>query len=469
MLLWMISALLSAAAFTTDIGPSLESVMDAKKLKGACQSYFTRPNKYNEVLCGKSIFFNLETRTDLGIPNQMLKQMKKTFPKEFNKVGFYKNPLNPAELLGVVKVKPLYPYKAKELMTLNDIRQISCAGCHVGQLPDGRWSVGYPNYNLNVGQLNILFTFSLWLADSEKYNTQKWFKPLINKYNRMKKTIFQRPWDSWMMLASYLPGKFKQTDFFFRFLEQDPPSMGDQVSFIYGKPGIYNAASPIINFANREFYTTPPQIWDMNHKTDKEEAYLGTITSVHNLESFIKHAFAYTNLTHIYSVDKYVKPLATYLRSLKTPMYKGYIDQEKAKRGKVEFQNNCMSCHDGRNGASTIRHPVETVNSPSQIDSIFLDYTKPTQQSRKLMESLQKAVPFEPLTYGIKARRLNGIWSKKAIMTNGSIKSLDHLFCLNGKTRAATLRSAHTQYVHQDLCHYSLESRENLKNYLLTL
>ena len=461
------------ASITTDIGPTLLSVMEKEKLKDACKDYFKSPNEINERLCGKSIFFNLETKTDLGIPNQMLEQVKKTFPEDFSQVGFYGDPTNPKEVFGVVKVKPLYPEKLKELLSLNNIRQISCAGCHVGQMPDGRWSVGYPNYNLNVGKLNSLFAFPLWLADENKDDPNRWLPELSDKFKKMRSLAFKNPLKSWMLIVSSLPGRLKLSRFFYRFLEQDPPSLGDQRSYLYGRPGVYNAASPIISFGEREFYTTPPQIWDLDHKDPSDEAYLGTITSVDNLEDFIKHAYAYTTLTSKYALkdskQDYIRPLASYLRSLKTPKYLGKIDHFRAKKGKQLFKTKCFSCHDGRNGASKIRYSVETVKSPKEIDSIFKDYLTPSQQSTKLMTALQESSPFDPITFGIKARRLNGIWSKKSIMTNGSITSLDHLFCLKGKERVLSRRPAQTENVHADLCNLENTEKLELKEYLKTL
>ena len=161
--------------------------------------------------------------------------------------------------------------------------------------------------------------------------------------------------------------------------------------------------------------------------------------------------------------------LASYLRSLKTPKYLGKIDTEKAKKGGRVFKSNCLSCHDGLNGASLNRYPIETVGTPKEIESIFLDYSTPTRQSKQLLESLQKAYPFETITHGVKARRLNGIWSKKRLMTNGTIEGLDHLFCLSGQKRLKVYRPAQTQMVHADLCQLKLEDRENLKQYFLGL
>lgn len=457
------------SSVTHDIDQTLTSVIERDKLHKACRSYFKAPTPQNEILCGKSIFFNLETRTDLGIPNQMLGQLKKSFPKEFNKVGFLRDPHNKNEELGLVKVKPLHPEKLKDLLSLNNIRQISCAACHVGQMPDGRWSVGYPNYQLNIGQLNTLFSFPLWLADSRKHDSTRWLPKLTQKYEQMRKVVFKKPLQNWMLIASSLPAYFNQSKFFFRFLEQDPPSLGDQKSFIYSRPGVYNAASPIISFGDREFYSTPPQIWNLDHRTHKDEAYLGTITSVDTLEAFIKHAYVYTNLTSVYSNDKYVKPLASYLRSLKTPKYLGKIDSFKAQRGGELFKSKCISCHDGRNGASLKRYSVETVGTPKELDSIFHDYNKPSQQSEKLMAGLQEAHPFEPITFGVKARRLNGIWSKTRLMTNGSVDGLDHLFCLNGKKRKEAIRPQMTELVHEDLCQLDQNEKLELKEYLLTL
>lgn len=466
-------ALLSTPSFaksriTNDIGPTLQSILDRDQIKGACRRYWKNKNAKEEILCGKSIFFNLEIATDMGIPQQMLDQLKRSFPNEFEKIGLYDDPDNPNQKIGLVKVKSLHPMQAKDLLSFKGVRQISCAGCHVGQMPDGRWSVGYPNYRFNAGVLNTLFTFSLWLADKRKNDTSVWEPELIKKFKDMEKVVLKNPLQNWLLLSSRLASNTNLSGPFYKFIKQDPPSIGDQKSYLFSRPGVYNAASPIVSFGKREFYTTPPQIWGMRHKDSLDEAYLGTITSVNNLEAFIKHAYVYTSLTSKFSSDNYVRPLARYMRSLKTPKYLGEIDQEKAQKGKQFFQYQCMTCHDGLNGASLNRYPVEVVGSPQAIDSIFLDYTQPTKQSKQLLQALQKAYSFEPITYGIKARRLNGIWSKRRLMTNGSIEDLDHLFCLNGKKRNKVFRRAQSELPHHDLCDLNFDEKENLKHFLLS-
>ena len=64
-------------------------------------------------------------------------------------------------------------------------------------------------------------------------------------------------------------------------------------------------------------------------------------------------------------------------------------------------------------------------------------------------------------------RRLKGSWALSYMMTTGTIRGLDHAFCLNGEIRKETEPSDESDAVHADLCNkYSLEERGALKAFL---
>ena len=236
---------------TNDIGSTLQSILDRNKIKGACKRYWKKQKKEDELLCGKSIFFNLEIATDMGVPQQMLDQIKNTFPDEFEQIGLYDDPEEKGQKIGLVKVRSLHPMQAKDLLSLKGIRQISCAGCHLGKMPDGRWAIGYPNYRFNAGMLNTLFTFSLWLADKRKHDPDVWEPLLVNKFKKMQKEVLKRPLKNWLLLTSRLASSVNLSSPFYNFIKQDPPSLGDQRSYLYSSPGLYNAASPIVSFGEK--------------------------------------------------------------------------------------------------------------------------------------------------------------------------------------------------------------------------
>jgi hypothetical protein len=68
----------------------------------------------------------------------------------------------------------------------------------------------------------------------------------------------------------------------------------------------------------------------------------------------------------------------------------------------------------------------------------------------------------------VKVRRLNGIWTRKNLTSNGQIKGFDHLFCLDGKERKIDdQNNPKTQGIHKDLCdNYTDTQKEGLKEFL---
>jgi hypothetical protein len=255
---------------------------------------------------------------------------------------------------------------------------------------------------------------------------------------------------------------------YFSFLTQDPPSFGDQRTFFKGSPGIYNAAAPMLSFGEREIMSTPPVIWDINQTTPEltKEPYYGTITSANSFDGFLRHAFAYSSLTDQFSKgNEFIKPLKAYLLQLKTPKISTQLNSNLVEIGSRKFQDHCHECHDAPQGASSKRWPVDAVGSPKEYDNIFSDFTGSTRQSVQLLKALESAYPFEKEVYGIKARRLGAIWARSLIMTNGSVKGLDDLFCLNQSSPLSAHDSLEKRSLHRD---FSLNSSTNLEEALAT-
>ena len=328
-----------------------------------------------------------------------------------------------------------------------------------------------PNENLDISKFNKYMVFPLWLISKEKNNQSVFLPELIRFYDDLREKMREAPRHIPNTLdLSALSGRIFPSAWMYRLIEQSPPSIGDQVTYLNGRPGVFNPASPLISFNGREIYTSTPSLWGLTHReNDPRLSYLGTITSAPYLEAFIKHAFVYTTFTSDYSNDKYVRPLASYLRSLKAPKNPVEVNPSSVLEGEKLFRDNCISCHDGPHGESSHRVSVEEINTPWQLSGIFEDYIDPNQQSQKLVEQLQEAFEFEQITSGIKSRRLNGIWARKFLMHNGSIDGLDHLFCLNGQSRNRFSNEALSDLVHSDLCTLPLADKLSLKQYLLSL
>lgn len=73
------------------------------------------------------------------------------------------------------------------------------------------------------------------------------------------------------------------------------------------------------------------------------------------------------------------------------------------------------------------------------------------------------------MTLGVKANRLDGLWTYKRFLHNGSLSSLDELFCLNGPrplSRGEGLSTAGHEMTCND---YSQEEKLEMIEYLKSL
>ena len=126
----------------------LEEVLEYGALEDACDLYEQFP--YDEDLklrCGKAMFF-YEGFGGLGIPQPLLDFVSTKFTDELGE-GFEAYGMIARSLFG--RGRPI-GYGPRAPMGSVDTLAYSCASCHFGQLPDGRYSVGMGNYNYEAGK-----------------------------------------------------------------------------------------------------------------------------------------------------------------------------------------------------------------------------------------------------------------------------------------------------------------------------
>ena len=191
------------ASEVKDTGSSLKEISQNALIIGSCKKYRKerRKRKRNrgklsdkafnriKVLCGKDIFLNLGMRTNIGIPVKLLQSIEQ-YPevgKKLKNLGLLTDESWEKKRwpFGIVKAKHKNVLAAKRLTT-NKIVQISCAACHTGELPDGRFSIGMTNEKFKYGEFNQYTLFSIWMVDKGKYNPKRWLPELIEKYKNLR-------------------------------------------------------------------------------------------------------------------------------------------------------------------------------------------------------------------------------------------------------------------------------------------
>lgn len=456
---------------------TLAAIEQSDLTKGQCEIYkkeFKARRKHKarmsdeafnraKVLCGKWIFINLGMKTKIGIPVKILIMIKdfSEVGKDFSGLGFLKDESWDKKWpFGMVESKHHNPVSFKKT-SVNQIVQMSCVACHAGKLEDGRISIGASNEMLEYGKFNIYTLYSIWLADKRKYDQTRWLPELIEKYKGMKESN-TNSFSKTLEMMTFLPAN----DFVIKYLiGEEPPPLMTQESFINTKAGIYNGFAPSLNFNDRQIYLTSPQLYGLGLES---EAHYGSLAGLEKLDDFIGEAFVYTTRTTKYNKDLYIEPIKEYLKCLKSPKNKKIKNIEMYNKGKKVFTSSCISCHDLKNGAGSEAVDVELINTPDSYLNLFTNYKPTDVQSRTTFKVIQK-INLDKSVEKIKVRRLDGIWTRKNLTSNGQIEGMDELFCLNKSTRSDRVTTnPKTQGIHADLCeNYSAAEKEQLVEYLL--
>lgn len=465
-----VDSTISCARYWAALDPFTEKVTLSNKTASEA-----RDLQRDLVICGKWLFFQLPVSTQVGIPDLMLQAFLQTFPeqtgKAFEAIGFREDPRAPGWPLELPRV-PSDIGRPRDVLT-GPVRTMACTACHMGRLPDGRYSVGMPNDALDLGKFNQLVSYPLWLAGHGPNDRFRWDPQLDAKYREMYAKARGR-----MNLPKLLLDMSELADFlnmagtFYKIAGQEPLPETDQRTFYKSGRGRLNPSTPMLSEPHHEIYVSSPPIWKMSHHEATVngigEPYLGRIVSSRNLEEFIRQAFVFTTLETRTATPRYVDPIAAYLRTLDVPRLERAVNQTAFTQGKAIFQAQCAKCHNGYAGATKENHPLEASQSPLVFDSIFHDYEPPTIQSRLALAGLEKVGMLPLARTGLKSRRLHGLWARQRLTENGAIEGIDHLFCLQGRAREVLDReNPLSQATHIDLCeNYSISERQALKEFL---
>jgi len=394
----------------------LMAVLEGGSLTGACDAWRLDPEDLNlELRCGKWMFF-YETFGTEGVPVGFVDLLLSDFETQvgpgFSEYGLVPDPLSSKG----------YPLGMVE--GANGVA-FTCASCHFGVLPDGRYSVGAANHSYDYGGHNLalglfpLAAMSALMGSEVDPDAQARVQPLLDH------------------LSSNVWLQIKLVGVVAGLIGTEIPTFTAESQHAYSQwlPG------------TMDFFIEPLPIDDGVHTVSKISALYGIPTVDEELDAGMAHAMlGWTGNT--VSLENFVgqfdalgggdgpnfspeslQPLATYIRTLHAPTPLDPSDTEAVARGEEVFVDaGCLDCHRGPRGGGLELYDYEDIGTDNAM-AMWMD--------PELDGEACCGVDFGPdaITNQLKSPRLVGLWTMERFLHNGSVGSLQELLCVGGAVR----------------------------------
>ena len=430
----------------------LEALMEFGELDGACDRYAETPDDRRlKLLCGKSMFF-YEGFDTIGIPDVLLDFGGTRFGDEmgiaYEKLGLVQDPYREeGRALGFGPGAPIGNNVQTQAMT--------CASCHFGALSDGRYSVGAPNLNYRYGTHMLAFQF-FPAAAAPGWNPDEHDPGAVQQVSRVLDALEDTPGLKTQLLLQMIPLASAQDAAGVMTMEQE----AQYASWEPGTMDFLIAPLPIddgVHTVSKISHLWGIPTVEEQEAANMESGLLAWTGGAQSLRRFLEGFVTIGDGAEGEWTDEDLEPLAAYIESLRPPeppTPTGDVD-----RGAQVFaEAGCLDCHQGPRGSGIRVFDYEEVGT----DDAMADWGDPGPNGEACCDMADPSDP--PLTQGVKSPRLVGLWSMPRFLHNGSVTSLEALFCL--EDRVGVSESPWSDGGHTFACDRSVEDREALIAYL---
>jgi hypothetical protein len=438
-------------AVLTDISTSLTAVLEEGNLQGACERYNHAPDKasdYLTLMCGKSMFF-YEGFELLGVPSDIIEFLINKLPDTagpgLEKLGLITDPYSDIDMpLGMPVGAPLGSKKNIET------RAFGCASCHFAKTPDGRYSVGQPNHHYDYGKHVLsmavfpMMAMSPGLAKTPLIHAdaKAVLAPMLAEFKEKSNSL-----ELFGYIAPVAPLMFDKK---IRSLMLPPAVQARYAS--WGKTGNQDFLIAPVGFDDKVHTVSKVQsLWElpspeeMASEGGEHHALLGSTGGTASIDTFLTGFVALSvGPEDTYTAERLL-PLKRYLLSLKAPANLAPAAESVVSRGAALFEDkSCSGCHDGPRYSSTRVY---------SFDEIGTDPASKQWNDKNLDGVPDADILYgdDVITNGIKSPRLNGLWAMSRFLHNGSVDSLEDLFCIN-HTRPSKFAQAQGDQGHMFTC-----------------
>jgi hypothetical protein len=440
-----------------NVSADLDAVLEHGALAGACDAWRAAPSDRRAMLlCGKSMFFD-EGYGTAGVPTSFVTLLTQSFTSVvgtgFSKLGMIPDPRSPQSTQGL----PLGMAPGAKLGTA-DTLAFTCASCHFGRLPDGRYAVGAPNLDYQYGAHNLdlaVFPTVALSGDTSKHDPEAIaiIQPLLDAVNA-------NPALKANVLAALLPVV---------------GAAGSAPAFPATAEHLYATWKP----GTMDFFIEPLPFNDHVHTISKISALWGIPSDAEVASSGMAGGLlSWTGATHTLLhfmegfvtlgggqikdwADDKLAPVQAYVESLRAPANPTPPPPADVARGQTVYGAACIACHDGPRGSGKRVFTFDEIGTDAQL-KLWVD---PQQTGQPCC-----SITFEPgdaVTHGVKAPRLVGTWAMKRFLHNGSVDSLDDVLCAHG-SRGDVTEPAYGNGGHTFGCELADDDKRALLAYLRT-
>ena len=418
----------------TNASESLEAVLEHGELVGACDRYWAHEaegsaTRRELLLCGKEMFFYEDFETP-GLPTALLRFYMEALPETVGPgmrgFGMHRDPY-------AADGRPLGFGDALSIGNARDVPTVAftCASCQFGRAPDGRYVVGLGNREYDYGaQLVAISRFPVLNGNDlsmESPEVRRIVEPMVEEWNARSAD------DQRALFADLAAGLGSG-------LTVDPSTrMSDAQALAHASwgPGRLDALmfpNPVDDHVHaptkipNAFGLPTPEEMAAASPTGDPHLRIGWAGSAPSIEEFARGFIALGEGDPSGWIPARVAPLRAYLESLEPPTSPHREDEALIAEGRQLFdERGCAECHNAPGYASTAVYSFEEIGTDAALASI-LDASGSGVPTPNL-------TPDHPslLTRGVKAPRLYGMWATTRFLHNGSVSSLEALFCLESE------------------------------------
>ena len=433
----------------TNTSADLDAFLEHGALEGACDAWQLDPqDRHKKLLCGKSMFF-YEGFGTIGVPKSLLEFFGNEFPTvsgtAWSGIGLVPDPNHEGLPLGVAAGAPLgnVPTMA-----------FTCASCHFGPLPDGRYSVGAPNHGYDYGQ-HILAISLPAQSVAPGFDPAAHDPAAIAKAQPYIDALAADRGLKLRLLLDLLPLLGGQQPQF------TPEIEGHYARWLTGTMDFMMQPLPLDDGVHT--VSKILSLWGLPSPQEADAAgmpneLLAWTGGAESLIEFLDGFVAIGDGADSAWTHERLSPLQEYILSLRPPTNPTPPPAASVTWGRSVFASaGCLACHDGPRGMGRTTYPYDEIGT----DDAMKAWGDPELDGSYCCDF--DGTP----THQLKSPRLVGLWAQGRFLHNGSVASLEELLCLQPRTPSSV--QAQGSQGHEYGCTLSVDDRQALAAFLRSL